>query len=283
MHIHEALRQARQSLQAVGISADDAARDAEWLARHALALDRASLLAQLRDPWPEPESYGVFTQLVARRCAREPMAYLIGEHDFFGRTFEVGPGVLIPRPETELLIEEALRRLPPGQNSRVVDIGTGSGCLAITIACERPRAHVAATDISTDALQRAARNAVRHQAVVSWHHGALFAGATGLWDLIVSNPPYIADGDRATLMPDVVRYEPSQALFAGPEGLDVIRDLIAGAPAALTETGVLLMEIGAGQDTAVARLVHAQPTLRLEEIRPDAQGIPRMVIAARTA
>ena len=282
MQIHEGLRQARQALHTAGLS-DEAARDAEWLACHALSLDRASLLARLRDDWPSPESHHAFMTLVARRCAREPMAYIVGGHDFCGRIFEVGPGVLIPRPETELLIDEARRRLPRHEDTRVIDIGTGSGCLAITIACERPRAQVSATDISADALRIAWRNANRHHAEVAWHDGALFAGATGPWDLIVSNPPYIAERDRATLMPDVVHYEPPQALFAGAEGLDVIAGLIAGAPTALAVGGTLLMEMGAGQDRAVAALVHAQPSLRLEDIRPDQQGIPRMVIAVRTA
>lgn len=281
MQIHEVLRQARQALQDAGLR-DEAARDTDWLARHALGLDRASLLARIRDEWPSPETLTRFTQLVARRCAREPMAYLLGEQEFCGRAFEVGPGVLIPRPETELLIDEALRRLPPRENRRVIDIGTGSGCLAITIACERPHARVTATDISSEALAVARRNAARHHAVVSWHHGALFAGATGPWDLIVSNPPYIAERDRPTLMPDVVRYEPSQALFAGAEGLDVIRDIIASTPTALAVNGVLLMEIGAGQDHAIAALVHAHPSMHLEAIRPDQQGIPRIVIAHRT-
>lgn len=283
MRIHEVLRQARQVLQAAGIPEDEATRDAEWLARHALGLDRASLLVCLRDEWPSTVTREVFDALVARRTSREPMAYIIGEQEFFGRAFEVGPGVLIPRPETELLVEETLRRLDPARTCRVLDVGTGSGCLAVTLACERPLAQVSATDVSEGALRIAVRNAARHQATVAWHHGTLLADAHGPWDLIVSNPPYIAERDRATLMDEVVRYEPAQALFSGPEGLDVIAGLVASAPEALTIGGTLLMEIGAGQDAAVASLVHRAPSLRLEAIRPDLQGIPRMVVATRTA
>lgn len=283
MRIHEVLRQARQVLQAAGIPEDEATRDAEWLARHALGLDRASLLVCLRDEWPSTVTREAFDALVARRTSREPMAYIIGEQEFFGRAFEVGPGVLIPRPETELLVEEALRRLDPARTCRVLDVGTGSGCLAVTLACERPLAQVSATDVSEGALRIAVRNAARHQATVAWHHGTLLADAQGPWDLIVSNPPYIAERDRATLMDEVVRYEPAQALFSGPEGLDVIAGLVASAPEALTIGGTLLMEIGAGQDAAVASLVHRAPSLRLEAIRPDLQGIPRMVVATRTA
>lgn len=283
MRIHEVLRQARQVLQAAGIPEDEATRDAEWLARHALGLDRASLLVCLRDEWPSTVTREAFDALVARRTSREPMAYIIGEQEFFGRAFEVGPGVLIPRPETELLVEETLRRLDPARTCRVLDVGTGSGCLAVTLACERPLAQVSATDVSEGALRIAVRNAARHQATVAWHHGTLLADAQGPWDLIVSNPPYIAERDRATLMDEVVRYEPAQALFSGPEGLDVIAGLVASAPEALTIGGTLLMEIGAGQDAAVASLVHRAPSLRLEAIRPDLQGIPRMVVATRTA
>lgn len=282
MLIHEALREARHALQSAGIPSDEAARDAEWLARHALVLDRASLLARLRDPWPASDSFEGFMGLVTRRCAREPMAYIIGEVDFFGRAFTVGPGVLIPRPETELLIDQALRRLPQHEPTRVIDIGTGSGCLAITLACERPLARVSATDVSAEALHRAAQNAARHHATVSWHHGSLFAEATGPWNVVVSNPPYIAEHERATLMPDVVQYEPAQALFAGAEGLDVIRDLVACAPHTLVVGGALLIEIGAGQSVAVAALVQAQTALRLDHIQPDQQGIPRIVVAVRT-
>lgn len=283
MRIHEVLRQARQVLQAAGIPEDEATRDAEWLARHALRLDRASLLSCLRDEWPSTVPRAALDALVARRTAREPMAYIIGNQEFFGRDFEVGPGVLIPRPETELLAEEALRRLDPDRPCRVLDIGTGSGCLAVTLACERPLAQVSATDVSEDALLIAVRNAARHQATVAWHHGTLLADAPGPWDLIVSNPPYIAERDRATLMAEVVRYEPAQALFSGPEGLDVIAGLIACAPEALVVGGTLLMEIGAGQEAAVAALVDRAPSLRLEAIRPDLQGIPRIVVATRIA
>ena len=175
MRIHEVLRQARQVLQAAGIPEDEVTRDAEWLARHALGLDRASLLSCLRDEWPSTVTRAALDALVARRTAREPMAYIIGEQEFFGRDFEVGPGVLIPRPETELLVEEALHRLDPARPCRVLDIGTGSGCLAVTLACERPLAQVSATDVSEDALRIAVRNAARHQATVAWHHGTLLA------------------------------------------------------------------------------------------------------------
>ena len=172
-------------------------------------------------------------------AAREPVAYIIGRQEFWGRDFAVRPGVLIPRPETELIVEETLAwardRSAP---LRIVDIGTGSGCLAITLALELPRAAVNATDISADALAVARENADRLEARVAFDHGSMLAGVARPVEVIVSNPPYITRADYETLQPEVRKYEPASALLAGEDGLDGMR-LVAGTAArALVEAGV---------------------------------------------
>jgi release factor glutamine methyltransferase len=219
---------------------------------------------------------------------REPMAYLYGGREFYGRMFEVTSAVLIPRPETEIIVEAALQRFPDDRAVlQIADIGTGSGCLAITLAKERPAARVLATDVSKAGLLVAQQNAHRYgvEDRVVFAFGDLLADATrttfGVFDLIVSNPPYVSDGDRATLPPEVRDYEPAAALFAGPDGLDVIRRMIPAAAARLKTGGSLIFEIGAGQDAAVSELISAAPGLRMVGLRNDLQGIPRTVVAER--
>jgi release factor glutamine methyltransferase len=192
--------------------------------------------------------------------------------------------VLIPRPETELVVEEALKAVGSRTTSAslvVADIGTGSGCLAITLAAELPAAAVIGTDTSARALEIARRNA---QALgvasrVRFVHGSLLDGAPETIDLIVSNPPYVRDDERAGLAADVLDYEPHSALFAGADGLDVIRKLVPLAAARLASGGHLIMEIGAGQDREVAAIVAACDRLELLRIAPDLQGIARVAVA----
>jgi release factor glutamine methyltransferase len=219
---------------------------------------------------------------------REPMAYLYGGQEFYGRMFEVTPAVLIPRPETEIIIEAALQLFPDVDATlEIADIGTGSGCLAITLAKERPAARVLATDISTAGFLVSQQNAGRHgvEGRVVFVYGDLLPERLGptieRFDLIVSNPPYVPEGDRATLQPEVRDYEPEQALFAGRDGLDVIRRLIPAAAPRLKPGGYLIFEIGAGQDTAVGRLISETTGLKMVGLRDDLQGIPRTVVVQR--
>ena len=270
-------------LETAGLGAADARQDAGVLARHVLEWDLAHWLGHQRDIAPDGFEQA-FARLVARRAAREPVAYITGEREFYGRTFAVSTAVLIPRPETELIIEAALETV--GQSAAapiIVDVGTGSGCIAVTIAAELPRAFVVATDISAAALGVAAANAARHGAAdrVEFRLGAFFAGLDVPVDVILSNPPYVPDRDRATMAPEVEGHEPSEALFGGGDGLDCVRSLIALTPDHLRPGGTLIFELGFGQAAHVTQLIACQPALRLQEILPDLQGIPRVAIVAR--
>lgn len=272
---------AAATLVAGGFAREDAEADAAVLARHILGWDLAQWLSHHRDR--APASFGTALEAaIARRATREPIAYIIGEREFYGRAFTVGPAVLIPRPETEIVVDESLRILKdaPGRALNLADIGTGSGCLAITLALELPGAHVVATDLSAAALDVARHNARRLGVAdrVEFRHGAFFAGAAGPFDLVVSNPPYVAEADRASIMADVVDFEPSMALFSGPQGLSCIRDLVHLAPARLRPEGALIFEFGFGQKAAVEALLSG-PAWRLVDVRDDLQGIPRVAIA----
>lgn len=272
---------ARARLVAAGIDAADASRDAVLLGRHVLGWDAAAWLTHEVDPAP-PGFEGPFAALVERRAAREPVAYIRGVQEFWGREFLTSPAVLIPRPETELIIEYALQHcLPVGQAATVCDIGTGSGCLAVTLTAERPRARMVATDVSEEALNVARANAARLGVAdrIAFRVGAYLAGAGERFDLIVSNPPYVTDRDYATLEPEVRAFEPHLALAAGPDGLRDIREILKLCTNALTPGGVLLMEIGHQHADPVCALVAATPSLQLLEIRNDLQGIPRIVVA----
>ena len=274
---------AAQALVARGFAPEDARRDVSVLARHVLGWTMADWVTNAGAPSPTGFAESL-QRLVLRRMTHEPVAYITGVREFYGREFMVTRAVLIPRPETEGIIEAIPAGLPAAHGSGtpvILDIGTGSGCLAITLALEHPAARVIATDVSQDALSIAAQNAQRLGA-----HRAEFVEASlvpnGLppLDLIVTNPPYVPERDRESLSPDVRDFEPAQALFAGEDGLGVIRDLLPEARAALKPGGALIMEIGAGQAEAVAALV-AGAGLRLITIRPDLQGIPRIAVAVR--
>jgi release factor glutamine methyltransferase len=281
--LHERLAEARSALMQAGIAPDDAALDAEVLARHVLECDRATLLTRARDPLPSAFDR-LFQQLLARRLAREPIAYIVGHREFWGLEFEVTPAVLIPRPETELIVEEALRSLPARDAAaRIVEVGAGSGCLAVALAVEFPAAHVTATDISHDALAIARRNAERHRVAdrIEFLETDLLGHAPDPFDAILSNPPYVPRPDGASLQPEVRDYEPAAALFSGDDGLDAIRRLVPASALRLNPDGLLLFEFGFGQDQAVTELIAATAGLRLVEIRRDLQGIPRVAIAQR--
>lgn len=232
--------------------------DAEWLLAHALERPRAWLFAHAGDPVPA-ETAERYTALLARRQTGEPVAYLTGEQGFWTLELEVSPATLIPRPETERLVELALARIPVGAAARIADLGTGSGAIALAIAKERPSAHVVATDASEPALVVARRNAARNRIPnIEFRHGDWLAPLAGEhFDLIASNPPYIADGDPHLAEGDL-RFEPASALSSGRDGFDAIRSITSNAPAYLRGDGWLLLEHGWAQgETARALLREA--------------------------
>ena len=279
MTLVERVSEAARRLAEADIDARGAAFDAEVLARHALGWDRATYLARWREPAPAGFE-DRFEPLVARRGRREPVARITGRREFWGLDFEVAPAVLVPRPESELLVETALARL--GDHAarwKIADVGTGSGCLAVALARELPRAQVIATDICPDALAVARRNAARHGVAdrVAFRRADLLDNLPGPYDLIVSNPPYIPDAVIDTLAPEVSRHDPAAALRGGRDGLDTVRRLVAAAADRLRPGGWLVMEVGAGQSGDAAGIAR-RAGLRVADVRPDLQGIPRAVV-----
>jgi release factor glutamine methyltransferase len=232
--------------------------DAELIVAHALSIDRVKLYLDLDRPLL-PGELDIIRGLVARRRQREPIAYILGRREFYGREMIVTPDVLIPRPDTETLIEQALALLPADEDVRILDLCTGSGCIVVTLLAERARAQAVATDLSTAALEIARKNAAKHSVAdrVTWGEGDLYAAleTTEAFDLVVANPPYLASSERAGLEPDVRDHEPGIALFApGADGLDLVRGIVAGVEARLRSGGSLLVEIGATQGPAAAAI-----------------------------
>jgi len=249
------LQRATQRLAAaLGLQRREARIEARALCARALGVDPAWLLAHDLEPL-DPARARAVEALIARRERGEPVAYITGTREFHGRAFQVDADVLIPRSDTELLVETALRLCPADAPLRVLDVGTGSGAVAITLALERPRWRVSALDVCARALARARANAERLGATVTLLHSDLFAAlADATFDLIVSNPPYIAEDDPHLLKGDL-RFEPALALASGANGLDLIERMIADAPARLADGGRLLMEHGWNQSEAIrARL-----------------------------
>ena len=274
---HESAVRARTLLIEAGIQPDKATLDADLLARHVLGWDLATWLAR-RHEGTTDAFIDAYAALITRRRAREPVAYIRGVQEFWGREFSVSPAVLIPRPETELLIELARSHLHAHPDAVVVDIGTGSGCIAITLALEHPGAVVHAIDVSDAALVVARSNAARLGAGERVHfiHGSLLDEAPRPIDLIVTNPPYVAERDKPGLSREVRDHEPAVALFGGDDGWRHIRALLASAPAALASDGLMLMELGYGQSEQLEEVVATTEGLVLESIAADLQGIPRI-------
>ncbi|HOC17833.1 MAG TPA: peptide chain release factor N(5)-glutamine methyltransferase [Vicinamibacterales bacterium] len=272
----------RARLAGAGIEPGEAAMDAELLLREALGgWDRARFLAHQDDPATE-RTGPAFEALIERRARREPISLVLGRREFWGLEFRVTRDVLTPRPETELVVEEALAcaaTLP--RRASVADVGTGSGCLAVSLAIELPAASVLATDVSAAALEVARENAARHGVAgrITFERASLLGGAAGL-ALVVSNPPYIPTRDIETLPPEVRLHEPRAALDGGPDGLDVVRALLAAALEALMPGGWLVFEFGDGQAQAVQAAVASSP-LEMVRIRADLQGIPRTAAVRR--
>ena len=285
MTIREKINASRARLVAAGIEHGEAGRDANLLARHILGWDRARLMTREAD-----EANAAFVErfdpLIERRARREPVAYIRGEQEFWSRDYAVNKAVLIPRPETELIIEELLECLPkdlPQRPCRLIDIGTGSGCLAITAAAELPLAQVIATDISRPALDVARANAQRHGVSdrVTFVEAAYVGGTNGPFDFILSNPPYVTEAEYQRLSPEVREYEPSQALAAGEDGLRDIRQVIDIASTQLVPGGTAFIEIGHQHSDAVTELVSGFRSLTLKEIATDLQSIPRVAVIER--
>jgi release factor glutamine methyltransferase len=218
-----------------------------------------------------------FASALGRRAAREPVAFITGSREFWGLDFEVSPDVLIPRPETELIVEAVCARRNKEAAGTIADVGTGSGCLAVALAREFPRASVLAVDLSQAALDVAGRNAARHEVSdrISFLRGDLLNALGSPVDVIVSNPPYVPSAVQ--LSPEIVRFEPALALYAGPDGLSVIRQLIASAREHLAPGGLFVMEFGLGQDDEVRALALAAGWRDISTVS-DLQGIPRIAI-----
>jgi release factor glutamine methyltransferase len=253
-------------------------RDAELILAHVLGCDPTALLTHPERTLSAKEAEQ-FETLLKRRLASEPVQYLTGTQEFFGLIFEVSPDVLIPRPETEHLVEAVLERFDRQANPRIVDVGTGSGAIAVAIAHDLPRSQVTAVDLYPAALEIARRNAERHGVIdrVTLLQADLLAAAGSTeFDAVVSNPPYIADGE--VLEVQVANYEPHPALFAGPTGLEVYERLIPQARKVLRPAGWLMMEIGFGQQPALQTLLGGWSEVSFV---PDLQGIPRVVQAQK--
>ncbi|MCX7800614.1 MAG: peptide chain release factor N(5)-glutamine methyltransferase [Fimbriimonadales bacterium] len=270
MRLDDWLREAVRRLELAGVP--EPSTDAQMLAALALGRDRVYVLSHPEQPVPAEAE-----ELLRRREAREPLAYILGWREFYGRRFAVERSVLIPRQETERLIDVCLG-LPLPAEADVLDLGTGSGCIAVTLALERPLWRVLATDLSMEALGVASANAARLGAKVGFRYGDLFEAMRGAaFDLIVSNPPYVREGEP--LQPEIARYEPPQALYAGPDGDEAYRRIAAEAGEWLRPDGWLVVELGDAQRAVEAFERHGW-SVRVEN---DLAGLPRVLVASRLA
>ena len=253
-----------------------AMKDAVLLLMESLQITRTTLIAH-PERKIDREQQRNYQALLERRLRFEPIQYITGVAHFYGLELSVAPGVLIPRPETELLVEAVLARA--AMDARIVDVGTGSGAIALALAQARPRAAVTGLDDSTAALEQARGNAEALKLEVRWMESDLLAAVAGeAFDVVVSNPPYIAEGERASLATQVKDFEPAQALFAGESGLEVYQRLIPRAHAALRPGGMLALEIGFGQQGAVEALLAGWDNI---EVLRDLQAIARVILAYR--
>ncbi len=265
------------AITAIGAAGCETPRlDAEVLLAHVLGVERARLLVDRELP-VRGEAVRAFQNAVRRRSVeREPVAYIVGSRGFRRIDLQVDPRVLVPRPETELLVEIGLT-LPRG--ARVLDVGTGSGAVALALKDERPDLQVAGSDVSADALDVARSNGLRLGLEVRWLHADLLTGVNDGFEAVLSNPPYVAEAERAQLAPEILRHEPSGALFAGEDGLAAIRGLLAQL-ADRARVRLVAIEVGAGHAEAVAGLIREAdfPTVRAER---DLAGIERVVVGER--
>ena len=254
--------------------------DATLLLRHVLDIPPAEIYAY-RERQLSLLELRTFQSLIDERVKGKPIQYITGEQEFFGLPFRVTPDVLIPRPETEHLVEAAIARLQNHSAPRIVDVGTGSGCIAVALAHAMPHSEIVALDISAAALAVAEQNARQNGVAerIGFLQSNLLAAVVGEgFDAVVSNPPYVALSERASLATEVREFEPALALFAGPTGLEIYQRLIVEANDLLASGGWLLMEIGHGQKSAIENLLQAWDAL---EFIPDLQSIPRVVVARK--
>ena len=279
--LREYVAAATDRLRDAGISTA-ANLDARLLAQHVLRWDTARLLAAAGETAP-PDFPDDYEELVARRAAREPLAYITGHREFFGLDLEVTPAVLIPRPETELIVEAVLASVPDTQLFTMIDACTGCGNVAVAVAKARRNARIVATDVSETALEVARRNAARHgvEGRVTFVQADLFGDLSGPVDVITANPPYVAERNAPGLQPEVGRHEPHVALFGGDDGLQMVERVVREAPPLLREGGYLIFEFGFGQEVEVEALVRRSRALALLDLKRDLQGIARTVVARR--
>jgi release factor glutamine methyltransferase len=281
VRVADALERAALRLGAAGVP--DARLDAEHLLRHLLGWDAATLITRSRDAIAEDDRLEL-ERLVDARAARRPLQHLTGEQAFWRHVFRVTPDVLIPRPETELLVEAALEAARGLAAPRIVDVGTGSGCIALSLAAERPDAVVHAVDLSPAALAVARDNAARLGLAdrVRFHEGDLLGPVAGEapFDVIASNPPYVGADEIPSLAPEVRDHEPRMALTPPGDRASIYRRLAAAAAGALAPGGRLIVEIGQGMEREVARAL-TDEGLEIARVVPDLQGIPRTVVARR--
>ena len=261
--------------------------EAELLLAHARNCPRIRLYTDFNTPLCDAQR-SAMRELVTRRSKREPIAYLVGHREFYGRSFEVSPSVLIPRPETETLVDVCLELIPPNQPLQLLEVGVGSGCISVTLARQRPAIQLTATEISPDALQIAALNAAKHDVA---NRISLIQGDTLLpllqsdsptrFDGLVSNPPYVCDHERGQLQPEVDLHEPPAALYAGPDGLKVVRSILQQAPQILNPNAFIALELDPQQCSTVCTLLQ-QAGFSNCRIHQDSAGRDRIVQAAFT-
>jgi release factor glutamine methyltransferase len=278
MTVLEVIKRSSEYLEQRGV--DSPRLQIELLLAHVLGVPRLKLYLDFERELSEPQ-LATLRGLVKRRGEREPLQYIVGSTSFCGVEIAVSPAVLIPRPETEQLVEQAWHFLSQGRSApTVLDFGTGSGCIAIAIAVKFPQAAVHAIDASEDALAMARANAERNQARVEFHRGSNFGAAGGPFDLIVSNPPYIPTAEVNSLQPEVRDHEPRGALDGGADGLEVHRLIAAEASGRLRQQGRLMVELGFGQAGA-ARNLYTAAGWHVASVLPDHSGCPRILIADR--
>jgi len=275
MTISEALGVAARRLESAGVG--QPRRESSSLLKYVLDRPAAFIIAHPEYALSESEALS-FEEVVARRSAREPFQYIVGEQEFYGLRFEVRPGVLIPRPETELLVEAALTVLSPIEEPSFLEVGVGSGCVSISILHNLKRAVATAVDVSDRALILSESNARRHGVAerLALRSGNLFEGIDDRYHLIVSNPPYVPLRDLSDMQAEVARFEPHQALFGGTDGLVIIRELVSGAPKFLAPGGHLLIEIGHDQSRSVQSMLD-ENIWEMPEPLLDLQGFERVI------
>lgn len=285
MTIIETINRAATRLSAHKV--DNSRWDAELLLCHVLGRDRAWLLAHIQDAIDD-QSLRLYERTIDRRAVREPLQYITGKQEFFGLPFKVNADVLIPRPETEFVVEAALKAVSMTISPVIIDVCTGSGCIAISLAKELLNAQVFATDRSEQALGIARENARMNLVAdrIRFLFGDLFMPIKeldlhGKVDVVVANPPYIPMGDLAALQPEVRDFEPEMALIAGPQGTEIGTAIIEQAPAFLKQGGTLIMEMGMGQTAALSSIVNNTGNYRPLEIVKDLAGIERVIVARK--